>query len=46
MQIVVNNHLDTILADTGTNISVCSVNEAKKWNLLDRMTETAVKIKP
>lgn len=46
MQVVVNNHLDTILADAGAKISVYSFNEAKKWKLLDRITKVIVKIKP
>ena len=46
VQLVINNNLDSVLADTGAKVSVCSYKQARKWNLLDRMTSTKVKIKP
>ena len=46
VQLLINNQLDTLLADTGAGISVCGMATASKWNLLDRMTDTKVKIKP
>ena len=46
VQLVINNNLDSVLADTGAKISVCGYNQAKKWNLVDRITKTQVKIKP
>ena len=46
VQVVVNNKLGTVLADTGARVSVCGRKQAEKWNLLDRMTGTSVKIKP
>ena len=46
VQLIVNNNLDSVLADTGAKVSVCSENQAKKWNLISKMTPTKVKIKP
>ena len=46
VQLVVNNSLDSILADTGAKVSVCSRKQAEKWNLIDRMMPTKIKIKP
>ena len=34
------------IADTGAKVSVCGTAEAKKWNLLDRMTPCTTKLKP
>ena len=45
-QMLINNCLDTVLADTGAGVSVCGVNTARKWNVLDRMSKTSVQIKP
>ena len=46
VQVIVNNSLATVLADTGASISVCGKAEAKRWNLLSRMVKTQAKIKP
>ena len=46
VQLVVNNNLDSVLADTGAKVSVCSRKQAEKWKLVDRMTPTKIKIKP
>ena len=46
VDLLINNHLDKVLADTGAAISVCSVRTAKKWGLLDKMSSTRVQIKP
>ncbi len=40
VQVIVNNSLATVLADTGASISVCGKAEAKRWNLLSRMVKT------
>ena len=40
-----NNHLDKALADTRAGVSVCGVETAIRWNLLDRMSGTKVRIK-
>ena len=45
VQVIVNNSLATVLADTGASISVCGKKEAKRWNLLPRMVETQARIK-
>jgi hypothetical protein len=45
-QLVVNNSLAAVLADTGASISVCGKEQACKWNLLTRMINTNAKIKP
>lgn len=46
VQVLINSSLDTVLADTGAKVSVCGLETAKHWNLLDRMVKTGVKIKP
>ena len=46
VQVVVNNHLDRLVADTGARISVCGTAQARKWGILDRMVPSKVKIKP
>ena len=46
VQVVVNNNLCSVLADTGAKISVCGIKEARKWKLLEKMVDTKVKIKP
>ena len=38
--------MDTVLADTGAGISICSLEAAKRWNIADRMSSTNLKIKP
>ena len=46
VQVIVNNNLETILADTGAKVSVCGEKEAKRYGLLDRMTPSSHKLKP
>ena len=45
-QLIINNHLSTTLVDTGAKISACSVNDAKKWGLLEKAYPSKHKIKP
>ena len=45
-EILVNNHLGKVLVDTGAKISVCGIQQAKKWGLVDKMYATTHKIKP
>jgi hypothetical protein len=45
-QVIINNSLAKVLADTGASISVCGREQAQKWNLLSRMVPTTTKIKP
>ena len=46
VEMVINNSLDTVLADTGAAVSVCGSKHARKWGLMDRITKSHVKIKP
>ena len=46
IQVIVNNSLDYVVADTGAHISVCGTSQAKKWNLLHKMVPSKKKIKP
>ena len=45
-EVIINNKLDTVVADTGARVSVCGTNQPKRWKVLDRMTPSKVKIKP
>ena len=44
--VVVNNSLASPISDTGAKVSVCGTVEAKRWNLLDRMVPSKIKLKP
>jgi len=46
VKLIINNSMDTVLADTGAKVAVCSKKQAEKWNLLERMVPSHVKIKP
>ena len=46
VQVVINNHLDRVVADTGARISVCGTTQARKWGLLDKLSPSKVKVKP
>ena len=46
VEVVINGSLATVTADTGARVCVCGEVEARKWNLLDRIIPTPVKIKP
>ena len=37
VQVIINNSLDRVVADTGAYIIVCGTAQAKKWGLLDKM---------
>ena len=45
-QVLINNKLDSVLADTGAGVSICGLESAKRWNLLGRMSKSAVQIRP
>ena len=45
-ELLINGSLDTVLADTSVKVSVCGMATAKKWNLLDKIEPSKVKIKP
>ena len=46
VQVIVNNHMDRLVADTGARISVCGTSQASKWGILDRMVPSKLRIKP
>ena len=46
VQVVVNNTLGKVLADTGAKVSVCGTTQAGKWGLLDKLEPSKVKIQP
>ena len=46
VQVVINNCLDSPIADTGAKVSVCGTAQAKRWNLLNRIVPSTVKLKP
>ena len=46
VQVIINNNLEKVLADTGAKVSVCGENEAKRYGLLDRIFSTTHKLKP
>ena len=46
VEVVVNNTLATVTADTGAKFSVCSLQQAKKWKLTDKMFSTNTKLRP
>ena len=35
VQVIVNNTIDKVLADTGAKVNVCGTIQAKKWGILD-----------
>ena len=46
---IVYSYLKTLMvfiADTGAKVSVCSLEQAKKWKLTDKMFSTNTKLKP
>ena len=44
VQIIVNNNLASVIADTGAKINVCDTSKANKWNLFLRMVPSKLKI--
>ena len=46
VQVVVNNALDKVLADTGAKVIVCGTVQARKWGILNKMVESKVRIQP
>jgi hypothetical protein len=46
VEVIINNSLAYILADTGASISVCGAAEAKRWRLWERMYSSKSRIKP
>ena len=46
VELCVNGFIAQVTADTGAAVSVCGKYEATKWNLIDKMIPTSIKIKP
>lgn len=46
VEVIINNRLGRLIADTGARISVCGTSQAKKWGLLEKMVPSKLKIKP
>ena len=46
VQVVVNNTLERVLADTGAKVSVCGTVQAQKWGILDKLAPSKVNIQP
>ena len=46
VEVVVNNTLATVIADTEAKVSVCSLEQAKKWKLTGKTFSTNTKLKP
>ena len=37
VEVIGNSTLTTVIADTGAKVSVCSLRQAKKWKLTEKM---------
>ena len=46
VEVIVNNSLAKVIADTGAKVSVCSLRQAKQWGLSDKMYKSHTKLKP
>ena len=46
VQVIANGSLASVTADTGARVSVCGNAEAEKWNLVEKMLPSSVRIKP
>lgn len=46
VQVIINNNLEKVLADTGAKVSVCGEQEARRYGLLKQMFHTTHKLKP
>ena len=46
VQVMVNNSLTSVIADTGAKVSVCGTSQARRGNLLSKMTPSTTNIKP
>ena len=45
-EVVVNNSLATVIADTGARVSVCGTKQAEKWGLLEKILPSKTRLKP
>ena len=46
VQVIINNSLAKVIADTGAKVTVCSLRQAKQWGLYDKMYKSNIKLKP
>ena len=46
VQLMINNSLASVIADTGAKVSVCGEIEAKQWNLDKKIIKSNATIKP
>ena len=46
VQLMINNSLASVIADTGAKVSVCGEKEAKQWNLDKKIIKSNATIKP
>ena len=46
VQVIINNSLDKVLADTGAKVSVCGTVQAANWGILDKLVPSQIKIQP
>ena len=45
-RVMINNKLVNLLVDTGAKVSVCGMNQAASWGILDQLQPSAAKIRP
>ena len=45
VHVVINNTLGTVIIDTGAKVSVCSLQQTKKWKLIEKMFPSKTKLK-
>ena len=46
VQVIINNSLAKVIADTGAKVTVCRLRQAKQWGLYDKMYKSNIKLKP
>ena len=46
VEVVINNSLAKVAADTGARVSVCSFRQARQWGLYDKIYKSNTKLKP
>ena len=46
VEVIINNSLVKVIADTGAKVTVCSLRQAKQWGLYDKMYKSNAKLKP
>ena len=46
VEVIVTNTLTTVIGETGAKVSVCSLQQAKKWKLTLKMFPSNMRLKP